>query len=403
MSDFMISILRFLRNTLLLLWTPRRFLQCIGPRCVNGIVHAMRMLKALYAQSHYDLSDLKNGSLISIIFVQGGEKINGGIMSCFSIAENSRSAYPGVVAYVSTFPNDFEIYAQNKNFPNAEKVLRWSQVVRSVNREATLILHVPEYAADSFYERLDQKSLKFLSDVRRLKINILNQNIHYMPPSARIRSLYRLTSEVTQTTAHIKYSNQDVCNRFGLPLLRLGTYQDYNRFKKYQFSEKEKIIAYSPDHADPEGRAAVLQQLAVAFPNYKLIEIQGLTFMEYMDLIARAYFVISFGEGYDAYFTQPSVVGSVGFSVYNKDFFPSPIWMEKVNVFSSYEEMRTEIVLRINSMLDNPEKYYEAIDCMLKASLRLSKDEYLKNLHDFYAGNFSYYPYSYEVVECMAK
>ena len=53
----------------------------------------------------------------------------------------------------------------------------------------------------------------------------------------------------------------------------------------------------------------------------------------YMDYIAKAMFVISFGEGFDGYFIQPCLVGSVGIAVYNERFFPDSSWKELDNVY----------------------------------------------------------------------
>ena len=72
-----------------------------------------------------------------------------------------------------------------------------------------------------------------------------------------------------------------------------------------EVSEKEKIIAVSPDAFVFDGvskKDETLKYLKEALPDYEKVIINDLTLEEYKKLISREMFTITFGEGYDGYF-----------------------------------------------------------------------------------------------------
>ena len=104
-----------------------------------------------------------------------------------------------------------------------------------------------------------------------------------------------------------------------------------------------------------------------------------------MDLIARAYFTITFGEGFDGYFNQPYVVGGLGMAVFNPDFFPDKSWLELKNVYESPEDMENNIVNDIKELSANKELYYSLISKMKeKLSTLYGEDLFKRNLEKFY-------------------
>lgn len=109
-----------------------------------------------------------------------------------------------------------------------------------------------------------------------------------------------------------------------------------------------------------------------------------------MELIGKAYFTISFGEGFDGYFNQPSIVGSVAFAVYNNQFFPDESWKELDNVFATYSDMEKEIVEKCEQLTQNKEAY-EKILHRHKSKLKEfdNKEVFINNLKNFYNKNYT--------------
>ena len=90
-----------------------------------------------------------------------------------------------------------------------------------------------------------------------------------------------------------------------------------------------------------------------------------------MDLISRAFFTITFGEGMDGYFGQPQYVNSVGFAVYNDEFFPNNNWKNFENVYASYDEMYENIVADVKKYSQNKEKYEKIIKDFINENSKL--------------------------------
>ena len=122
-----------------------------------------------------------------------------------------------------------------------------------------------------------------------------------------------------------------------------------------------------------------------------------MTFDEYIDLISRAYFTISFGEGMDGYFIQPQSVGSIGFAVYNSDFFPDESWKDLLNVYTDYIDMSVNISNDINNLLNDKNLYSKTIDTTLNKITKLyDKNSFKDNLKHFYNKNYDFYPQNKE-------
>ena len=246
-----------------------------------------------------------------------------------------------------------------------------------------LILHIPEYFAGKFYKALKKDEIKFLKGIKDLHINILNQNIQLMPEPKELKSLYKLTNNVTQTIGHHRYATQEVCDKWQMPAHFLSVHIDISGYKTYPFEEKEKIIVLSPD--ETPYKKAVVEKLKKELPDFKLITVQNMTFDEYMDLISRAYFTITFGEGFDGYFNQPQTVGGLGMAVYDSAFFPDESWLELKNVYKSPADMENNIVNDIKELSANKELYYSLISKMKeKLSTLYGEDLFKKNLEKFY-------------------
>lgn len=262
---------------------------------------------AIKIQDAYDLTELKNTKKLILFLIPSPDSamINGGIMSIFSLCEESRRINEDALCIISTPPHCKYTYAKNDKFLNNENIYRFSQVVDNANNLDEMILHIPEYSAGNFYNTLSEKDIEFLKSIKNLHINIMNQNIELMP-------------------------------------------------------EPEK---------------------------------NNMTFTEYMDLISRAFFTITFGEGMDGYFIQPQFVNSMGFAVYNDDFFPSNKWQNLKNIYLSYDEMYENIVSDIKRYSRNKKEYVEIVTKLFNThSDMYQRSKFKDNLKNFYIKKYDYLP-----------
>ena len=352
-------------------------------RRINSLVSRWR-------QSRYDLTEIDRTNKLIIFIVPFVEEVNGGVMSIFSLCENSRRINPEAAVFLCTEPNKYT-YAVNRKFLNREKVCNLKQILDRAGKVEELIIHVPEYLAAKFYRRLTPGQRQLLQKLPSVQINILNQNIELMPPRQAFDDLFRLTSNITQTTAHNRYATQEVCNRFGIPLHHFSVSIDVSKYKKYPFNTKEKLVVLSPD--DNPHRQEILNIISRELPDYRVQTVQGITFEQFMDLIARAFVVISFGEGYDGYFVQPWYVDTMGLAVYNEKFFPGPEWRSFANVYASFSELSRRLAVDIRRWEQDKNLYYQTIERSRNLNNTIySYDTFLDNLRRFYNRQYDFYP-----------
>lgn len=346
--------------------------------------------KQIAIQDSYDLSSLLNANSVIVFLVPRKAQVNGGIMSIFSLCRRSRELTDSFCMLV-TFPGN-QTHAENTHFENSEKVYRWSQFIDHAKAVEKLILQIPEFYVEDFYAELPDADKQFLQSIPSLHINILNQNILLMPKPEAVQNLIaKLTTNVSQTTAHSRYATQEVCDTWRIPTHLLSVQLDHPAYKYRTFDMKEKIIALSPD--TNEFRSAIVSSLEEGLPDFEIITIHGLTFGEYMDFISRAFCTITFGEGMDAYFLQPPSVGSVAFAVYNADFFPDKSWADLDNIYSDYEQMGKCLVDDINKLLGDRAGYERMItETIEKASRVYSQEGHKDNMERFYQGDYDFYP-----------
>lgn len=346
--------------------------------------------KAIKIQNSYDLTDLQNTEKIVLFLVPNLSMISGGLMSIYSMCEYSRNICKDSFCLISTHPGDYT-YAVNDKFKNNEKIYRWEQITKNAKNVKEMILHIPEYYSQEFYSDLGESDIKFLKSIKKLHINIMNQNIELMPEPEGIKNLYELTSQITQTTAHHRYAKQEICDKWTIPMHFFSVYIDYSKYKQYSFDEKEKIIVLSPDSND--FKENIVDKLQRELPDFKLITVQDMTFSEYMDLISKAYFTITFGEGMDGYFCAPHFVNSVGITVYNDNFFPDSSWLNLKNVYSDYNDLLSNLVSDINFLISSPEDYQKIIQEYCYRMMELySLEKFKDNLERFYKKEYDFFP-----------
>ena len=344
--------------------------------------------KSIKEQDLYDLTALQQAQKLIVFLIPNIKMMTGGIQSIYSICKYSREICPDALCLISTHPGKFT-YSHNDFFKNDEQIFRWEQIIENAKNAKEIIIHVPEYFAGKFYKSLKKADIKFLKGIENLQINIINQNIELMPAPSEIKDLFKLTNNITQTIGHHRYATQEVCDKWQIPAHFLSVHIDLSGYKSYPFEEKEKIIVLSPDNAPY--KEAVIEKLKNELPDFKLVTVENMTFDEYMDLIARAYFVISFGEGFDGYFNQPEYVGSLGFAVYNDVFFPNQSWSKLNNVYNSAEEMLKKLGFDLINLLNNQNLYYQTLTQKKERLDKLYSSQILKeNLIKFYNHNYEY-------------
>ena len=353
--------------------------------------YALLTKKSTIIQNKYNLSELKEAQKVILFLVSGKPVTNGGIMSVFSLCKYARMVNKDFFCLIATCFGKFT-YTTHTGFMNDEQIYRWQQIVKHGKNVKELILHIPELYVKDFYANLTADEVYFFKSLSHLHINIMNQNIELMPEPEELGSLYKLTNHITQTTAHHRYATQEICDKWQIPTHLFSVYVDYSDYKMYEFEEKEKIIVLSPDE-NPH-REQIVKKLETALPDFRLLTVRNMTFKEYMNLISKAYFTITFGEGFDFYFIQPSIMGSLGFAVYNDDFFPNKKWSELENVYASYEDMLENIVADMIDFIKNGRAKYEALSLLNKAKFDelYSFEKFVNNLERFYKKEYDFMP-----------
>lgn len=361
----------------------------VNPNYVD--LYEIETEKAIEIQDSYDLAPLKSAKKMILFLTPPCVKINGGVMSIYSLCETSRKLNPDSFCIISTYPDDKYTYANNEQFLNNEQIYRFSQIIDNCKNLDELIIHIPDGYSRHFYKDLKKKDICFLKSIKNLHVNILNQNIEIMPKPKKLKNLYRLTNNITQTIAHDRYATQEVCDKWQIPTHLFSVNIDITKYKTYSFEEKEKIIVLSPD--ENEYRGKIIETLKQNLPDWKLITVNNMTFFEYIDLISRAFFTITFGEGMDGYFLQPEEVGSIGFAVYNDEFFPDKSWADMLNVFSSYDDMHENISKVMKKLLKDKDLYKKTSEyaySKIKELYNLGAFE--DNLKRFYEQKYDFYP-----------
>lgn len=339
-------------------------------------------IQAKKIQDNYDLHELQTTKKLIVFFVPKIEMITGGILSIYSICQYTREICEDYLCIISTPPGK-RTYSHNNYFDNDEKIFRWEQIVQNAQNAENVILHVPDFLAGNFYDLLNRKQVKFLKSIKNLQLNILNQNSELMPSLSKLNKLYKLTDNITQTIANQKYAQSLTTKNLPMVSHFLSVYIDINADKVCSFDEKEKIIVVSPDKNSFKEK--IIKKIKYELPDYSVIQVENLPFEKYLELISKAFFTISFGEGFDGYFNQPVFLNSIGFSVYNERFFPDKDWLGLENVFSSYEELENEIINKCIKFSTNKAEYAKVVSNHKDKLEKLeSKEKFIKNLKDFY-------------------
>ncbi|MCR5261550.1 MAG: hypothetical protein K6C94_06890 [Candidatus Gastranaerophilales bacterium] len=325
-----------------------------------------------------------------IVFVNfPNNEFCGGIMMMFYFAtasRNMKNIHGCDVLHANFFNHEAKYYLSQDNFKNDETIYNMELVMQKAKSLDKLILHVPEMLAADLAKEL-KKYKKVLKNIPDFQINFLNQNIDVFSPKEEWQSLYEITQNITQTTGFERYTTQEICNKWKIPLYYLPPFHEANNVNDYgkkHYKEKEKLFIYSPD--EKPLKAEIIAKLQKELPDFKIQEIKGLTYEEYLKTAQRAMFELTFGEGYDAYFVDASLLGGIGFSVYNERFFPSAKYKDVETVYESYEKILENLADDVKKYIENEDLYNELSEKMdnLNHEFSFKPDKTLKGLEKFY-------------------
>lgn len=339
-----------------------------------------------------------NSRKIAVFVVPEHNSMSGGIYSFFSIADHARRMrrLHGYDVLVMTRANPRGLtYVRCTAFRNSETVLRLEQL-RLFAEVSELQIHIPEYATVDFVRHLSPELVKYLLRRDSVHINIMNQNIRMMPESEMFRDLRRISNTMGQSVSHRAFFTQELADRYNLPTLLMPAFTDLSDYPALGFEHKENIIIYSND--DAPYRRAVLKRLE-QLHDYKLVQIQDMTFDVYMDLATRCKFSVSFGEGFDGYVAQPMYQGGIGFALYNDEFFPDASYKKFANFFRTEEEMIEKIVPTIRR-LEADRQRYVALNKALRAKWDklYSYDDYVARIVKLMRNEYELFPTGRSIV-----
>lgn len=314
--------------------------------------------------------------------------ISGGLMSICGMYDLSRklSYIHGCEVIASTLPQG-DYLSGYSFFDNDMVIFRYDQIpYRFPNVEEVHIM-LPEICVRTMYDYLSSAPDGYLAGIPIRHLNIMNQNIELMPYEFEVDRLKRYFTMVTQTTAHRRYTTRRIRDLYGIP-----THQIIPPIKKNivvtPYEEKEDLFLYSPD--DHPHKAAILRRLKAEFPSMKFVEIRDILFREYLNLISRAKWAMSFGEGLDGYFVEPYCAGGVAFTVWNDAFFTDK-YRDLPTIFESYEDAVNTLPALMRN-LDSKEAYERANADVLKVwrseyeGKRTPEDMMI----DFFCGKYDY-------------
>lgn len=315
----------------------------------------------------------------------GTDTISGGILSIASIYEESlklRNIHQSEVIMV-THP-DAHLLLKHIQFPNDIFVYRFKQL-KKIKHLKSLLIHIPEYFVNKELINSIKTSFLYLNE-QDIHLNILNQRIDIMPIPKVIKEIKDKGYQITQTTAHERYSTLEIKDKFGIPLHKLSVYATPERYKFTSFEEKENLILVSPDKG--QLKTEILSKINKELPNYSVIIISGITYMEYLNLIDRAKYMITFGEGLDFYFIETVFSGGISFAVYNEEFFTSD-FKGIDGIYETYEQLHSDIGNTINELAKSKENYSSINRQQFSACHKIYNDTYYKqNLINFYKKNY---------------
>lgn len=340
-----------------------------------------------YNESQLCLIDkIKDKRNIVIFFNVMKEGISGGMLSIERFIVNSKNIPlpDGSAVICSNIPLDHACI-NNPFFTYSSEPIDFNYICTHLHPEK-LVLNIPEVFVPNFVNGLSGDHYRFLFSIPDLRINILNQNVNLMPSQFYIEELRSICNKkLTITAAHTRYCTSEYEQKFACPIYPLKPFLP--DFKKVDFSFKKNIVVLSPDSADYKKEVVAI--IEKVLPDYQIVMVDNMTFDEYVNLISVSKFVFTFGEGWDGYFVEPVLSGTISFVVYNNTFFPKEFSKDCPCVYLSKNELLDKLE-RDLKRLNQPTEYRKTSEEMYGyISSFVNNNESRDNLKDYYSRIFN--------------
>jgi hypothetical protein len=349
----------------------------------------IRKKQDLLLQDRYNA---EGGKLILFLipgsdWATGKDRISGGTMSVISVCEETSALLdePDTQTIMCTMRGD-HLFLKHMMFKNSTPVFRFGQLAFYFNRVTEILIHIPEFMTGYFQASLSTADKRWMERMDHVHINIMNQNIQLMPSPQQIAALQGLAGTVTLTTAHEKYCSLYYRNYYGVPVHRLSVWISPEQYIYRDWEEKENLLVVSPDrHPIKEDILGLLEKVA----GLKVQVISNLTYEQYKELIARAKWSLTFGEGLDGYLIEPIFSGAIAFAVYNESFF-TPDFRELPTIYPSCEILKKQLVSDM-ALMDNKRDFTDNQRRQFQLCAKYySKERYRDNIAAFYRGDYTF-------------
>lgn len=328
----------------------------------------------------------KDTRKLIVYLVPDFDQICGGMM-CITNYLNDIKDQPEVKEYslmLATIPspNTFIDYTK---FDAHAHVYRFEQIRKYFTNLDTLLLHIPEYQFINFLYNISPNDLAWLNNLEHVTVNIMNQNQELMPDPVFVNMLRKIVPQMTMTCAHRRYCNENLRSTYNMPLHFIPADKKID-FLYYPYEKKENLLVLSPDlHPAKDEIVATIEK---QFDGIKIVVVENMAFKDYLELIARAKWVLSLGEGFDGYVIESIFSGTISFTLYNDIFFDND-FIPWPNMYENSNRMIETLALRMKE-LDSPERY----NLFLKRLQALCNDEfashgYVQQLKLYYSGNYT--------------
>jgi len=318
-----------------------------------------------------------------VFLIPGDNKINGGVISIFSLAEETGKLghIHNAKTFICTFPGDPPLRRFTR-LENSVQLLDLHGLLATIRKNSSVLIHLPEMFVERFVGHGSTLAVAFPEIEWRF--NILLQNIDLIPSKVHVEALQRLGT-VTCTTAHLAYSNKETEARLGCPVHHFSAWVSPDKYRYVKYEEKENLVILSPD-CHPR-RKEILDTILSEMGHFKFVTIKKMTYEDYKKLIARAKFSLTFGEGLDGYFAEPILSGGIGSAVYNNKFFTEDFAGQPF-VYKSWDDLKNNFA-RDALSVDNPDDF-ENIQAKQYAMIcsQYSHVQYAANIEEFYKNNY---------------
>jgi hypothetical protein len=358
-------------------------------------VKTIREIALRKKQDLYIKASLTSDAAKVILFIidgaderTGEEQISGGIMSIASIYEETKKLKEVHAAetFICTHPHT-NLLLHFTQFQSEAFILRLEQVLKHFRNANSFLIHVPEYIYPLFCSFITARDYKEFFTDKTLHVNILNQNIKLMPSAEFVRDSRGLFSKLTMTTAHEQYTTEELRSLYGIPLHKLSVYGGPERYEFLSYEQKEDLMIVSPDpHPLKE---EILKKLTDEFPDLRIAIIKNIPYAEYLKLIRKAKWALTFGEGLDYYFLETVFSGGVSFAVYNEEFFTSA-FKDLPSVYDTWDSLAATIVSDLQYF--NAPSQFKSVNKMafdVCASL-YDQEQYRQNIKLFYEKKYTF-------------